>query len=131
MRPRIKDILPSATVEAVTEADSAATDAATRCRVKGRRRHLGELARQLREAAGLTRKQLAADVGVSDMTLINFEFSRRLPTPDTLNRILAHPAMTRLVELALVEGVAMPAPDAPDGDARVYLLIQRREKLTN
>lgn len=99
--------------------------------MKGRRRHLGELARQLREAAGLTRKQLAAEVGLSDMSILNFEFSRRLPTPDTLDRLLQHPAMAGLIELALVEGVAMPAPEEPDGDARVYLLIQRREKLTN
>lgn len=92
------------------------------------RRHLGELARLLREASGLTRRELAEQVGLSDMSLLNFEFSRRLPTADTLNRILRHPAMAGLVELALSEGVAMPAPDEPDGAARVYLLIQRREK---
>lgn len=93
---------------------------------QAKRRHLGELARCLREAAGLTRKQLASEVGLSDMSLLNFEFSRRLPTADTLNRLLAHPSMSRLIELALVEGIALPAPDAPDGAAKVYVLIRRR-----
>jgi len=90
------------------------------------KRHLGELARLLREAAGLTRKRLAADVGLSDMSILNFEFSRRLPTPDTLNRLLAHPAMARLVEMALREGIAWPSPDETDGAAKVYLLVRRR-----
>lgn len=90
------------------------------------KKHLGELARCLREAAGLTRKKLAADVGISDMSILNFEFSRRLPTADTLNRLLAHPSMSRLIELALVEGIAWPSPDEPDVAAKVYVLIRRR-----
>jgi len=91
------------------------------------RRHLGELARQLREAAGLTRRELGEQVGLSDMTILNFELARRLPTRDTLNRLLAHPALARLVEMALDEGIAVELrPELPVGVDVVAILIRRR-----
>lgn len=96
--------------------------------MKRQRRHLGELARQLREAAGLTRKQLAAEVGLSDMSILNFEFARRLPTADTINRILAHPAMASLVELALAEGIAVELRPEPPADVEVVAILVRRRQ---
>lgn len=127
-RRRYKYVFSSPTVETAAQADSAtgATDAGTwRCPVS--QRHLGELARCLREAAGLTRKQLAAEVGLSDMSILNFELARRLPTKDTLDRLLAHPALARLVDLALAEGVAVELrPELPVGVDVVAVLIRRR-----
>lgn len=91
------------------------------------KRHLGVLARLLREAAGLTRKQLAAEVGLCDLTILNFERARRLPTRDTLNRLLQHPAMANLVDWALAEGIAVELrPELPVGVDVVAVLIRRR-----
>jgi len=75
---------------------------------------LGELARLLREASGLTRRQLGDAVGLSEMSVKNFELGRCIPTRDTLNRLLAHPALERLVEMAEAEGIAVKLrPDPP------------------
>lgn len=93
---------------------------------QAKRRHLGELARLLREAAGLTRRELGEQVDLSVETLRNFETAKHLPTLTTLNRLIPHPAMRGLVEWALAEGVAMPAPPEPDGAAKVYVLIRRK-----
>lgn len=94
---------------------------------KPQRRHLGELARLLREAAGLTRRELGEQVGIEPTTLRNFEIAKHLPTRTTLNRLLLHPAMRGLVEWALKEGIALPADDEPDGSGKVYVLIRRRK----
>lgn len=93
------------------------------------KRHLGDLARLLREAAGLTRKQLAAEVGLSDMSLLNLEFSRRLPTKDTLDRLLAHPALAKLVEMALAEGIAVQLRPEPPADVDVVAILIRRRRV--
>lgn len=90
------------------------------------KRHLGDLARELRQAAGLTRRQLAAEVGLSDMTILNFELARRLPTRDTLDRLLAHPALARLVDLALAEGIAVELRPDPPADVDVVAILVRR-----
>jgi transcriptional regulator with XRE-family HTH domain len=91
------------------------------------KKHLGDLARELRQAAGLTRRQLAEAVGLSDLTILNFELARRLPTRDTLNRLLAHPALAQLVERALAQGVAVRLrPDPPADVDVVAVLIRRR-----
>ena len=87
------------------------------------KKHLGELARELRQAAGLARRQLAADTGLSDMTIINFEFARRLPTKDTLDRLLAHPALAQLVEMALNEGIAVRLRPEPPADVDVVAVL--------
>ena len=90
-------------------------------------KHLGELARELRQAAGLTRRQLAAETGLCDLTILNFELARRLPTKDTLNRLLAHPALAQLVEMALTEGIAVELrPELPVAVDVVAVLIRRR-----
>lgn len=90
-------------------------------------KHLGDLARELREAAGLTRRQLAAEIGVCDLTILNFERARRLPTRDTLDRLLAHPALAQLVNLALAEGIAVRLrPDPPVDIDVVAILVRRR-----
>lgn len=94
---------------------------------KPQRRHLGVLARLLREASGLTRRELAKQVGLSDMTILNFELARCLPTKDTLDRLLQHPAMAKLVDWALAEGIAVELrPELPVGVDIVAVLIRRR-----
>lgn len=131
-RPCHKCILPSPTVETAAQADSAtdATDAdlaVTGCAMTPRR-HLGELARLLREAAGLKRPELAAEIGVVEMTLRNFEAGRHLPTAATLNALLAHPAMARLVEMAQEEGIAVQLRPDPPADVEVVAILIRRRR---
>lgn len=91
-------------------------------------RHLGELVRLLREAAGLTRRQLGDAIGLSAMTLTNLEFQRNLPTRDTMDRLLAHPSMARLVEWALNEGIAIELRPEPLGDYEVVAILIRRRR---
>lgn len=87
--------------------------------------HFGELARFLREAAGLTREELAAQTGIASSTLRNFEMRRHLPTQATLTRLLSHSCMTQLPALAEAEGVAERPTQEPDG-AAIYVVILRK-----
>lgn len=79
---------------------------------KGRQaspRHLGDLVRWLRETAGWTRRDLSEQTGLGPLTLRNLELGRGRASGATWRRILAHPAMARLPELAAEFDVAMPA----------------------
>jgi len=108
--------LPSPTVETATKttADTAAVADLAIARWAMTTPALGELARLLREASGLTRRQLGDAVGLSEMSVKNFELGRCIPTRDTMNRLLAHPALERLVEMAEAEGIAVKLrPDPP------------------
>ena len=68
-------------------------------------KHLGELARQLREEAGLFRHALAAQVRLSVPTLRQFETARRSLSREQLLRLLQHPTMTHLPVMAREAGL--------------------------
>ena len=59
-------------------------------------KHIGELARRLREEAGLFRRELANQTGLHITTLRNFETGRLHLSREQLLRLLRHPAMARL-----------------------------------
>jgi len=69
--------------------------------------HLGNIVRWLRETAGLTRRQLAAQTGISDATLKNIETNRHKLTATTLHKLLAHPTMAALPKLAKEAGLSL------------------------
>ena len=68
-------------------------------------KHLGELARQLREEAGLFRHALAAQVRLSVPTLRQFETARRSLSRERLLRLLLHPTTARLPDKAREAGL--------------------------
>ena len=68
-------------------------------------KHLGDLARQLREEAGLFRHALAAQVRISVPTLRQFETARRSLSREQLLRLLQHPTMARLPDKAREVGL--------------------------
>jgi len=80
--------------------------------------HLGELVRCLREAAGLTRNQLAKALGCSPATVRNVEKWRHLPTERTVQELLQHPAMARLPELAKEAGLVLGRGLGEPGERR-------------
>ena len=63
-------------------------------------KHLGELARRLREEAGLYRRDLAAQIGLTLPVLRNFETARGHLSREELLRLLQHPCMARLPQKA-------------------------------
>ena len=69
--------------------------------------HLGELARRLREEAGLSRRDVAAQTGLLVATLQNFETGRLRLSREQLLRLLKHPCITRLPDQAKEAGVAL------------------------
>lgn len=89
-----------------------------------RPRHLGILVRRLREAGGLTRRELAALAKLADVDVRNVEAGRRRPTRGVLERIIAAPGIAAplawrgLVALAEREGIPLdlaPEPSAARG----------------
>jgi hypothetical protein len=68
--------------------------------------HVGALVRWLREAAGLTRAQLAAQTGFCSSTIRNLEKDWHQPTAATLGKLLQHPAMRALPLLAQEAGLS-------------------------
>lgn len=73
--------------------------------------HLGDIVRWLREAAGLTRRQLEAQTGISDSTIRNIEKNRHRLTAATLRKLLVHPAMAALPERARAAGLTLSRAD--------------------
>ncbi len=69
--------------------------------------HVGAIVRWLREGAGLTRAQLAAQTGLSKSSIRNIEMARYPLTAATLDKLLAHPAMAALPEWARAAGLPL------------------------
>ena len=69
--------------------------------------HLGELVRQLRQDAGMLRRDLARAIGLSLQTLGRFETGRLGLTRAQLLRLLRHPCMARLPERAKAAGLLL------------------------
>lgn len=69
--------------------------------------HLGELARRLRQEAGILRRDLAAQTDLLDTTLGHFETGRVLLSREQLLRLLQHPCMVLLPDKAKEAGVAL------------------------
>ena len=70
-------------------------------------RHLGELAQRLREDAGLFRRDLAQQTGLSLPTLRQFESGRIRLGREQLLQLLAHPCMARLPDAAQAAGLGL------------------------
>jgi transcriptional regulator with XRE-family HTH domain len=64
-------------------------------------RQFGALVRELRQTYGLTRRQLAAQCGLSCTTIKDIESARVRLNRLTLYQLAEHPAMARLPTLAL------------------------------
>ncbi len=69
--------------------------------------HLGELVRQLRQDAGILRRDLASAIGLSLQTLGRFETGRLGLTRAQLLRLLRHPCMARLPDRAKAAGLLL------------------------
>ena len=76
-------------------------------------RRIGDIVRVLRENAGLIRRDVAEAVGIAPETLRNLEVGRHAPTGATWTRLLAHPALRDLPQLAAEAGLELPLP-VPD-----------------
>ena len=77
---------------------------------------LGTAVRRMREAAGLTRAQLAAQTGVSAYTIRNLETGRHATRRTILAKLTKCPAMRELAALAFAVGTAPPALDPERGE---------------
>lgn len=80
------------------------------------KRHVGDLIRRLRQAAGLTRRQLAAGVGLNESVLRNVESGRYLIRPSTLQALMKAPALADLPTLAGREGIELDLEVHSNGD---------------
>lgn len=78
-------------------------------------RHLGEIVRALREDAELIRREVALAVGIAPETLRNLEMGRHAATGWTWHRLLQHPAIQDLPQIAQEAGFEVPGRDAPKG----------------
>jgi transcriptional regulator with XRE-family HTH domain len=67
--------------------------------------HLGAIARDLREAAGMTRRVFGDAVGLGEAQIKSFEFGRLRLGVESLQRVLRHPAMADLPKLAHAAGI--------------------------
>lgn len=77
--------------------------------------HIGQVVRWLREAAGLTRQQLEYETGIADTTIRNIEMARHRPTVASMRKLLRHPAMASLPEMAKQAGLSLrPRSNIPD-----------------
>lgn len=74
---------------------------------------VGAIAWDLREAAGLTRRQLGEQTGVAIETIRNFETGRCRPTAWTMLRLLTSPAMGDLPKKAQEAGLVLDLPTTP------------------
>ncbi len=80
------------------------------CRVPpGPFNHIGQIARWLREAGGLTRLELQFETGIAASTIRNIELARHRPTRSSRRKLLRHPAMTLLPGLARQAGLSFRA----------------------
>lgn len=74
--------------------------------------HVGQIVRWLRETAGLTRRQLEYETGVAHSTIRNFEAARHRPTVSILHKLMRHPSMASLPEMAEQAGLSL-RPQSP------------------
>ena len=70
-------------------------------------KHIGEVARRLREATGLFRRDFANQTGLHITTLRNFETGRLNLSREQLLRLLQHPCMARLPEQVQEAGLEL------------------------
>jgi hypothetical protein len=70
--------------------------------------HIGEMSRNLREAAGLTRQQFEAQTGLSSTTLKGIDLGYHKPTAEQVRKLLLHPSMARLPAMAAAAGLELP-----------------------
>jgi DNA-binding XRE family transcriptional regulator len=70
-------------------------------------KHLGEVVRYLRHAAGLTKTELDYAAGLSPGTLRRIEDGRYFPPWTTFDKLCAHFSMKSLVEVCVREGVQL------------------------
>jgi hypothetical protein len=78
------------------------------------KRHLGDLIRDLRDGAGLTRMQLGRGTKLDAHTIRNIEHGRYRPTRAQLDKLLRAPAMDGLLEMAEREGIKVEFGDSAD-----------------
>ena len=69
--------------------------------------HLGDLVRRLREDAGLLRRELAEQTGLTIATLQSFETNRVSLSREDLLRLLLHSSMATLPERAKESGLSL------------------------
>src|ERR1043166_260745 len=69
------------------------------------RGNIGQIVRRLRDAAHLSRAELAKQAHIADSTIRNIESARHRPTRHTLYKLRQHPSMARLRQLARAAGV--------------------------
>jgi transcriptional regulator with XRE-family HTH domain len=95
----------------------------------------GDFVRRVRESAGLTQEELATTTGTSQPTLSAYEHDRRVPSADTLNRILvacgyqlAAVAGTHQVRCPLPRGRWFEDDDLPEPDGLDEALAAAEER---
>lgn len=76
--------------------------------VRPRFAHIGQIVRFLRQAADLTRNEMADATGIATSTIRNLETGRHLASAWTWQRLLAHPCLADLPRFAAESGLAMP-----------------------
>jgi len=74
---------------------------------------IGSIAWDLRETAGLTRRQLGEQTGVATETIRNFETDRCHPTAWTMFRLLTSPALRDLPKKAQEAGLVLDLHATP------------------
>ena len=72
---------------------------------------IGSICRDLRQGAGVTRRQMAAQTGLAVTTISNLEMSRLLPTPDMVRKLLKSPALADLPARAKAAGLSLGLGD--------------------
>ena len=70
-------------------------------------RHIGEVARRLREEAALSRQELAAQTGLPFLKLSRFETARANLSREELLRLLQHPSMDSLPDQVKAAGLEL------------------------
>ncbi len=83
---------------------------------------LGELARLLRQAAGLERQGLAEQTGLTATAIRNLEHGRDT-TPEAWRALIGHPAMVGLREIAEQEGIELAGEDTASRAKRRPLTV--------
>jgi transcriptional regulator with XRE-family HTH domain len=78
----------------------------------------GRAIRQARTSAGLSQTQLARRSGTSQATISAYEHGAKLPTPETLSRVLGA-AGRRLISVPAAAPVYPPAPEELERRSRI------------
>ena len=116
---QLTEVLITAQLERDRLLDELARRTPTRCKAPpGPFTHVGQIVRWLRETAGLTRGQLEYETGVADSTIRNIETVRHRPTVSILRKLLRHPSMVSLPEMANQAGLSL-RPRSPHRKSRV------------